>query len=141
MTLRRETLRQIASLCDEIGPEDGIDPRLAGRDSSENAKKNTNKNAQLCRQAEIAIRLALGEMDDEDLVGLNVAGVETGSTAGSLVVLVGPADESSNVDEFVAIPALARVAGVLRGVVASTVRRKRAPMLVFRFVPLAGGEE
>lgn len=138
MTSRKASLRAIASLCDEIGPEDGIDPRLLARGSSRKSKKEHRKTLQLRRQAEVAIQLVLDELGDDGLQGLAVTRVETDTNAGRLIVLLRPTSAESTTHEVEALEALARASGVLRSAVAFAIHRKRAPILTFRLVPWQG---
>ena len=135
MTSRKASLRAIASLCDEIGPGDGVDPRLTHGASSRKKKKEHQKNSQLCKQAEVAVQLALNGLGDERVEGLAVVAVEADLNATRLIILLGAAREGSSINEAEACEALATATGLLRAAVAAAIHRKRAPSLTFRFLP------
>lgn len=137
MKSRRRRLREIASLCDEIGPEDGVDPRRLRRGSKPSSKRN-RKTWQLCKQASVAIELALAALRDEELIELRLVRVEPAPDASRLLVVVCPAPSSSTTTEAEALEALQRARGPLRAEVAKTIHRKRAPTLTFAFVAHPG---
>ena len=150
MSSRKTSLREIASLCDVPGPEDGVDPRSIARGSSRKKKVAIRKDRQLCREAEVTLRLALSELRDEASDGLAVVRVEPAPDAGHLRVCVAVAP-GTGVDRSAERPEdlealLERVEGGLRAAVASAIHRKRAPRLSFVLVPgeferAAAGEE
>jgi ribosome-binding factor A len=137
MKSRRESLRAIASLCDSIGPEDGIDPRRSRRGGSR--KKSTMKTRQLCKQVEIALYLAFAELGDDDLSELNVQRVEPAPDASRLLVVVTPLDPESDMTEAQALEALGGAEGLLRISVTAAIHRKRVPGLTFEFAPNTDG--
>ncbi len=135
MTTRRASLRAIAALCDEIGPEDGVDPRHVRRGRSKEKEGRRRRARQLCSQAEEAVHLAIGCLGDDGLRGLRVVGIEPAPDSSRLLVEV---EVEAGDDEEVlgdARKALGRAEGVLRAAVASAVHRKRAPELTFRVAP------
>jgi len=138
MTSREARLRAIASSCDELGPEDGVNPRLQRRGSSR--KKKHEKTPQLCRQVEETLQLVLSDTSDPVLRELVVARVEPGPGDGNLLVLV-TAARTSDVTGEEAMEALTRAAGVLRGAVAASIHRKRTPAIGYAFVPPSGRGE
>lgn len=131
-------MKEIASLVDEIGPGDGVDPRHSRRAASRKGKRS-RKAWQLCKQASVALELALYALDDPDLRELRVVRVEPAPDASRLLVVVCPAREST-VTEEAAMSALARAEGALRSAVAKAIHRKRTPTLAFGFVEGLGGE-
>ncbi|MEK8019520.1 MAG: hypothetical protein VSS75_021820, partial [Candidatus Parabeggiatoa sp.] len=57
MTSRKEWLKEVASLCEEVGPEDGIDPRKLCHKQPIN--KTHRKTYQVCKQAEKTLNLVM----------------------------------------------------------------------------------
>jgi ribosome-binding factor A len=133
MKSRRESLRAIASLCDTIGPEDGIDPRHIRR--GEPRTRSERKVRQLCKQAEVALHLAFGAVGDIDLNDLLVERVEPAPDASRLLVVVRPSDPESDMTEALALEAVTRAGGLLRDAVSAAIHRKRMPVLTFGFAP------
>ena len=74
MNSRKISLRAIAALCDEVGPEDGVDPRQVRR--TPHRRKKDKKAKQVSRQAEMTVQLTLGALLDEALEDLRVVRVE-----------------------------------------------------------------
>ncbi len=137
MKLRQRSDKGLVSLCDEVRPEDGIDPRryFGSRSGSKNDSPD-RKALQLCKQAAIAIDLALRGMDDHPLLGdLAVQRVDPGKDRSHLQVVVGvpPGTTAWQADAILA--ALNRQRGRLRAEVAATISRKRVPELSFRLAP------
>ncbi|MDX1944537.1 MAG: hypothetical protein SFU86_03950 [Pirellulaceae bacterium] len=123
------------------GDEDGLDPRDYFQ--KENATPHSSrKSEQLCAQvADTLCRLFGGECGDEVLQALQVLDVAAAPDASQLVVLVGPVTDDLQLDPAEVAAALDRAAGWLRTEVAAAITRKRAPRLVFRYVPVVPGEE
>ena len=88
----------------------------------------TVKVRRLCRQVEEVLALAIAGCGDEALLGVSVREVAPAPGPGRLLVTV-EVPESEMVET---LQALGRVQGFLRSEVASTIRRKRAPELLFR---------
>jgi hypothetical protein len=101
-------------LCSELGPDDGLDPRLRGRHRDPHSNI---RDLRLC--GEVARILSL-ELDD-----VLVERVEPAPDATRLRVWV----QTDNLE------ALERQRPRLRAAVAAAIRRKRAPDLVFAVVP------
>ncbi len=89
------------------------------------------KTRRLCRQVEEVLALAIAGCGDEALYGVSVREVAPWPGPGRLLVTV----EAPDVDPAEALSALGRVQGLLRSEVASMIRRKRAPELLFRLAP------
>jgi ribosome-binding factor A len=126
------SLRAIAALCDEMGPEDGVDPHRIRRRKRGN-KKN-KKAEQVSRQAEVTIQLVLGALLDDALQDLRVVCVEPAPDSRRLRVLLEPRRGRPPMAEREAAEALRKVERLLRMKVASALHRKRAPSLTFAFV-------
>jgi ribosome-binding factor A len=115
---------------DEIGPEDGVDPKEWHRKPWDVPKAAGRKALQLCGQVKGALHAALGACGDPVLQALAVAGVEPAPHTGRLLVVVAvPADGGPTRTE--AAKHLAKAAGLLRAEVAAAINRRRAPELVF----------
>ena len=85
------------------------------------------KTARLCRQVEEILALAIAGCGDDALLDVSVREVAPAGSPGRLLVTV----ETSG-DPVETLTALGRVQGLLRSEVASVIRRKRAPELIFR---------
>ena len=121
------------SLCGEVHPDDGVDPRDLFR-SPTNRKVTNRKTLQLCSQVADTLNLVLsGECADEVLQSLHVVTVRPAPDASQLLVIVGPSS-AQNLDPLVALEHLARANGRLRSEVAAAIVRKRAPQLMFQYV-------
>jgi len=115
--------------CDEVGPEDGIDPREWAK--SDFRRAPGRKALQLCRQVGEALQAALAECRDEVLSGLIVTTVTPAPHAGRLRVSVAAAPSAAVRDAAVVQGHLARAAGLLRAEVAAAIHRRKTPELVF----------
>jgi ribosome-binding factor A len=138
MTSRKVSLRAIAALCDELGPDDGVDPRRIRR--GRRKRKKDGKARQVSRQAEVTVELTLGALLDDALQGLRVVRVEPAPDSRRLLVVLGPRDGSAEMTEDEAAAAVRKVEGRLRREVARALHRKRAPSLAFGFVGMREGE-
>jgi ribosome-binding factor A len=131
--------KKMQSLCGEIHPDDGIDPKEFFRPTRKQTS-NHRKAFQLCHQVADTLSLVLsGEFGDE-LRDLRVVSVTPAPDASQLLVLVAPAVEGASLDPNVVAVKLAAAAGRLRSEVAAAITRKRAPKLLFQFVGHAGLE-
>ena len=86
------------------------------------------KTARLCRQVEEILALAIAGCGDDALLDVSVREVAPAGGPGRLLVTV----EAPGADPVETLAALGRVQGRLRAEVASVIRRKRAPELLFR---------
>ena len=139
--LPNQTDDRLSSLRAAAGDDDGLDPRDFFR--KENSTQHSDrKSEQLCAQvADTLCRMFGGECGDEVLQALQVLDVASAPDASQLVVLVGPVTNDLQLDPTEVAAALDRAAGWLRTEVAAAITRKRAPRLVFRYVPVVPGEE
>jgi ribosome-binding factor A len=134
MDSRKRSQKKMLESCDDLGPEDGIDPRLEAR---EKAPKVTNRKAlQLCGQVARTLNGVLaGESSDERLRDLVVEAVVPAPNSSRLLVtltLTAPA----RAEEVGLIEAqLRRAQGRLRREVAAAIHRKKVPELTFRLIP------
>ncbi|WP_145240774.1 ribosome-binding factor A [Urbifossiella limnaea] len=120
-------------MTDELGPEDGTDPKDWHR-KPWNAPRGAGRKAhQLCRQVAEVLHAAVGGCADPVVQPLTVAYVTPAPHTGRLrVTTMLPADGS--ISRTAAEAGLARAAGRLRGEVAAVVNRRHAPELVFEVV-------
>src|SRR5260370_1876476 len=131
MKPRKITRRAILSATDQIGEQDGTDPRL-DRPAAPQPVKN-RKALQLCRQVADTLGAVLaGECADDLLRDLFVASVEPHPTAVRLLVTLTPAPSAGPFDPAEVLGRLDAVAGRLRAEVASAIHRRKAPELLFR---------
>jgi ribosome-binding factor A len=134
---RRIARKDILSAAADVGPEDGLDPRLERR--GQDGRPLGRKTLQLCGQVARTLRGVLPGCGDDVLRDLDVVAV-TPAGSGRLLVTVGKTPSAAPVDEGLILDRLARAHGWLRNEVASAVNRRKAPDLVFRVQePTAGG--
>ena len=131
MRSKENRSREFRALCAEPHPDDGVDPRRAfKREGDQQAARTDRKTRQLCKQAERALRAALGgEVADDGLRLLELVGVEPAPDASCLRVIVRVPHDCGSTTEWSA--RLQRAAGFLRSRVARDITRKRAPELTF----------
>ena len=136
MSSRKPLRKQIRSLCAEPGPEDGVDPRTAGRGPS--GRVPNRKALQLCGQVARTLNQVLAESGDDQLRELLVTSVRSAPTASRLLVTVLlPAEAAAGADQV--REHLRRASGWLRGEVAAAINRRKAPDLTFQVA--APGDE
>ncbi len=133
---RKRSLQELAALCAQVGPDDGVDPRKILH--NEYHRKDNRKTQQLCKQAAIAIGLALAAETRESLLrDLQVAGVEPAPDASRLKVVVCPASPSASLASRDVLSVLESISVRLRAEVANAIHRKRAPLLCFEYCAAA----
>jgi ribosome-binding factor A len=131
MTSRKPWLKNVDSLCAEVRPDDGIDPRACQpvRD------KSHRKTYQVCKQAERTLNLRLAGNTVEPLLReLSVCAVEPYPDSSHLLVIVEPMTTTVSLNKNDVLQALQRANGYLRSALATTINRKRVPQLTFQFV-------
>jgi ribosome-binding factor A len=135
--------RELLSACDNLGPDDGVDPRTesrspwdAGRDRVPNRKA-----LQLCGQVARTLAGVFGECGDAVIRELLIESVVPAPNSSRLLVTVSlpghalgataqsPADQARRASQH-----LERAHGLLRAEVATAIHRRRAPDLLFRVV-------
>jgi ribosome-binding factor A len=132
MTPKKPSLKRLRSLCAEIHPDDGADPRDWSKDGRP-ARKVRRKTRQLCGQVAEALAASLaGACNDDVLRDLQVVGVEPAPDASRLLVTVRVDPPSATVGPVQVLEHLDRANGRLRCEVAAAITRKRAPVLAFR---------
>jgi ribosome-binding factor A len=131
MSNRERMLQRMRELCEELSPEDGIDPKLEKRRRAASARKESpRKTRQLCGQVARTLNLALGSCNDPVLQQLMVQAVEPAPDASRLRVWV-TCDSLADIDPGEAQSRLGAAAGWLRSQVAASIHRKKAPVLLF----------
>jgi ribosome-binding factor A len=132
MPHRTPSRKRLRSLCAEVHPDDGSDPRVFFRKEG-SAGRRHHKARQLCRQVlEILDSLLSGHSSDDVLQDLAVVDVEPAPDAARLLVTVTPRPSDRPPDPAEILASLDRAAGWLRAEVAAEITRKRAPLLVYR---------
>lgn len=128
----------LASYRDEIGPEDGMDPRKFLRKTS---RRVINRKAlQLCAQVrEILDYVFAWECGDPLLKGLMVTSVAPAPNSSRLLVGVSLPEELTDQDPAQVLERLNHARGRLRSEVAAAIHRKRVPELSFRIDPPEAG--
>lgn len=139
MNSKRFSKRKIPRLAADLEPDDGIDPAEFFR-PTRRRDPNHRKALQLCHQVADTLALVLsGEYGDE-LEGLRVVEVAPAPDSSQLLVLVTPVVAGAEVHPDRVVARLCAVAGRLRAEVAASITRKRAPKLLFQFVPAQAAE-
>ncbi len=128
MSTSKSRREQLLSLCAEIGPLDGIDPRLLARQRG--GKRKPRKTLQLCAQVAAALNLALPDSREPALQEVYVSRVEPAPDASRLLVRVAPNLPGAPYPEGLT-QALARERVSLRMEAARAIVRKRVPQLLF----------
>jgi ribosome-binding factor A len=121
--------KEIASLCNEVGPEDGIDPRLYRPDLGRDIGRKT---LQLAKQVSRTLSEVLASCADDLLRELEVVDVCAASGSGRLLVTLRAL--SANHDRAQIQTRLRAAQGMLRNEVVAAVHRRKAPELIFRLL-------
>ena len=136
----KRSKKRLRTLCAEVDPDDGSDPRLFFRKDGDRKPKR-HKARQLAKQVgEILGGLLAGSTTDPVLNGLTVVGVEPAPDASTLLVTVARAISSDPIPPGEILAHLGRAAGWLRSEVAQAITRKKAPMLVYQVVEVRSGD-
>jgi ribosome-binding factor A len=133
----------LRTVCGEVGPDDGVDPRELARAGTKRRRGAGRppegpgrKARQLGRQVAEALDAVLaGESRDELLAGLRVVSVTPAPDASRLLVTVVPRPPFDRLDPAEVLARLGRASGWLRTEVAAAVTRRKAPTLAFRLAP------
>jgi ribosome-binding factor A len=134
MNRKKPSRRQLQSLCADIHPDDGVDPKEFFR-PTRRIRAVDRKTLQLCSQVADTLNLVLsGECADELLQCLQVVEVRPAPDASQLLVLVSPSSAGPVPDPAAIMQHLAAANRRLRAEVASAIVRRRAPKLVFQYV-------
>ena len=131
MKISTQWLNEAKKLCDEIGPEDGVDPRLLAK--AYRTKNKSHKTMQLCKEAKQTLSLVMaGELSDAVLQNLEVAEVAPNVDGQYLSVTLYHRDVGVLLDEGAIEEKLLAIQGYLRAAIAQSVKRKRVPALKFK---------
>jgi ribosome-binding factor A len=131
MPSRKISRKDILSAAERIGPEDGVDPRLARKGGDD--KPGSRKGLQLARQTARTVSAVLAsECNDEVLRDLIVESVTPAPNTSRFLVTVSLAPSAAPVAVEVILERLQRVHGLLRNEVASTITRRKTPDLIFQ---------
>jgi ribosome-binding factor A len=130
MTSRRISRRELLSAASDLGPGDGLDPRL----DRQGGRRPGRKTLQLCSQVMQTLSGVLSEQSDDVLRDLLVVGV-TPAGGGRMLVTVTPAPSAAVRDPAVLLQHLAQAHGLLRSEVAASIHRRKAPDLLFQVQP------
>ena len=131
MPAKKPSRKEVLSLCGEIHPEDGMDPREFARKGR--PRKGDRKVRQLCSQvADTLSQVLSGECGDDVLQSLQVVAVDPAPDATQLLITVRGGLPGEAIDPAEISARLANRMGKLRSEVAAAITRKRAPKLLFR---------
>lgn len=129
----KQWLERAELLCDEIGPDDGLDSRLLSRTFTH--EKTSYKSRQLCKVAKHTLSLVLsGEFSDPMLQNLAVIDVSSNGEGEALCISLSYNDAGSVMDEERILERLHAVQGSLRAEIARSLKRKRVPALRFKLL-------
>jgi ribosome-binding factor A len=131
MKRKQPSRKDLLSSCENVGPEDGLDPKIYFRTSS--FKATNRKAVQLCSEVARILGHALAwEMGDDFLSRLDVASVVPAPDSTRLLVTVTPGAASAELSREATLDRLQRAKGKLRALVAEAIHRRRVPDLAFR---------
>ena len=133
MKRKKPSIRKMLLSCDELGPEDGLDPRYEKR---EQPSRVTNRKAlQLCGQVAQTLQAVLtGECGDDLLRELQVESVVPAPNSSRLLVTLTLAVSRSAATVKEVLARLQQAQGQLRAEVAAAINRRRVPELTYRLI-------
>lgn len=132
MKRKTPSRKDMLQSCQEIRPDDGLDPRTFYWKRSEE-RKVKRKDLQLCREVARTLNHALAwEIGDELLSNLQVEAVLPAPNASRLLALVSFTTPVNEIDVGKAQQRLEQFTGRLRAEVAAAIHRRRVPELTFR---------
>jgi len=135
MTRHNKVRDSLSTFRAEADADDGADPRDFFKKES-STKQSGRKSQQLCAQVADSLQhLFGGECGDEVLHAICLIEVSPAPDASQLLVLVGPAVGGAAFSADEVLAALDHASGWLRTEIAAAITRKRAPRLVFRYLP------
>lgn len=131
MALNKRKRAQMLAHCNELGPDDGLDPRDFFQ-SGRKRGKSLHRSQQLFRQVAETLDLVLsGETHDELLQSLRVVSIAPAPDASRLLVAVSSDLPATEFDRTAIESQLAQHAGRLRCAVAAAITRRKTPLLTF----------
>lgn len=117
-------------LCDEVYPDDGVDPRTF---FSKKTRKENHATDRLIRTVEnLATTILMFELEDPVFEGLEVMGVAMIRNGTAVEVVVCPHHERNPHELFAMKERLPCVAKLIRAEVAKSLQRRRAVDIVLR---------
>jgi hypothetical protein len=128
MSKKRLSRRDLQTLCSELAPEDGQDPRLDPRSSS--GKVANRKALQLCGQVAETLAVFLAGCGDDVLRDVVITSVVPAPNSSRLLVTVTVSAAEAQPEQVLAC--LQRALPRLRVEVGFAITRKRVPELAFR---------
>jgi ribosome-binding factor A len=131
MKFKKSSRREFASFCNEIGPEDGTDPKTFFQKSS---RRRINRKAlQLCGQIARTLSQVLAwESGDDRLRNLMVTAVEPAPDDSRVLVTVVLETAELTLSPGEVLELLRSCRGWLRSEIGAAIHRKRVPELAFR---------
>ncbi len=138
MNQSNDWLNEAKQLCDEIGPEDGVDPRIIAR--AMDRKSKNHKSKQLGKEARHTLSMVFtGELSDPVFQDLEVVDVAATDDGQFLIVSLACIDTSVEIDETQILKKCRALQGYLRSAIAWSVKRKRVPALKFELIQVDKG--
>jgi ribosome-binding factor A len=135
MTRNRRMKDSLSTFRASVDADDGADPRDFFKKESSTTQSG-RKSAQLCAQVTDTLTQILGgECADDVLQTLQLIEVSPAPDSTQFLVLVAPVSAEAVLDSQIVLDALHRASGWLRAEIAAAITRKRAPGLVFRYLP------
>jgi ribosome-binding factor A len=126
----------IASLCEEVHPEDGINPLFT---KHKHHKNLNHKIKRYCRQIHHALDLVLLSCSNELLSDIYIHTVEENLHNSTLTVLCGIASTATEQEIEEKYVVLNQLIGRFRREIARTINRKRTPDLKIQIINIEGG--
>lgn len=137
MEQSKQWLNQAKLLCAELGPEDGVDPRVLAKKHVEKTK--SYKCQQLCKVAKQTLALVItGELSDPLLYSLNVEDVVVSKDGQFFIISISIGNYDLSPCEGEILHKLQAIKGYLRTTIAQSVKRKKVPALKFQVVQHKG---
>ncbi len=135
---KRTSRRQILEHCQEIGPEDGVDPRESIRRAlieKATQPKLDRKALQLCRQVERTLAFVLsGELNDDRIRDLQIMSVVPAPHTNHLLATLQSCVPLEQ-DELIELDAaLASHKSRVRAAMAADINRRKTPDITMRVV-------
>ncbi|MBK6846286.1 MAG: hypothetical protein IPG96_01610 [Proteobacteria bacterium] len=138
----RDPKRQLSDPpCEELCPDDGVDPRILFRRETR-AAQHSRKDGQLCKQAFQALSLVLDQLGAEAWArGMYLVAVRPAPDASRLSVSVAFTEARTFEDAEQALQRLRALKGRLRWELAATLSRKRVPELAIALAVEEGDDD
>ncbi len=131
MGKKRTSRTDIRKVAGAIGPEDGVDPRLAGSGTTRTAEHG-RKTLQLCNQIFETLEQVFAEQEDEVLQSLHVVSVVPAPDDTNVLVTVSPGAGVSMAELASLMDRLQSASRDLRMEVAHAITRRKVPGMSWR---------